>query len=79
MAQNLALQRGSEIRDHYVLVVDLQESAWDWSRGEPPESSPDYYMRFAKTFSRVGGALRYLSADNGDFLLALWRELSKGE
>ncbi len=71
MAQNLALQRGAPIRDHFIVVVDLAESRWDWSQGEPPESSPDYYIRFCKSFSRMGGELRYASADNRDFLLAL--------
>ncbi len=71
MAQNLALQRGEPIRNHFITVVDLAESRWDWSKGEPPESSPDYYIRFCKSFSRMGGELRYASADNRDFLLAL--------
>ena len=71
MAQNLALQRGEPIRSHFISVVDLAESRWDWSKGEPPESSPDYYIRFCKSFSRMGGELRYASADNRDFLLAL--------
>ncbi len=71
MAQNLALQHGQRIHDHFICVVDLAESRWDWSRGEPPASSPDYYLRFCKTFSRMGGEMRYLSADNRDFLLHL--------
>ncbi|MFC1544761.1 hypothetical protein ACFL4X_01205 [Gemmatimonadota bacterium] len=79
MAQNLALQRGEKIEDHYIMVVDLASSTWDWSRGEPPESSPDYYLRFNKSFSRMGGTLRYLCADNREFLLALECELSNRE
>ena len=75
MAQNLALQGGGAIRDHYLAVVDLQPGTWDWSAGEPPESRPEYYMRFNKTFSRCGGVLRYAAADNRDFLLALWQAL----
>jgi hypothetical protein len=75
MAQNIALQQGRSIRNHYLLISDLAESHWDWSRGEPPDSSPDYYLRYNKSFSRMGGVMRYLSADNRDFLLALRREL----
>ena len=75
MAQNLAIQRGQHIEDHYIAVVDLASSTWDWSRGEPPEEDPAYYLRFNKTFSRMGGTLRYVQADNRDFLLALTREL----
>lgn len=75
MAQNLALQRGESIDDHFILVNDLAESRWDWSQGEPPEDNPDYYLRYNKSFSRMGGTLRYLQADNRDFLLTLSRFL----
>jgi hypothetical protein len=71
MAQNLAIQRGEHLDDHLMVVVDLQESHWDWTQGEPPESNPDYYLRYNKSFSRMGGQLRYLTADNRDFLLTL--------
>jgi hypothetical protein len=75
MAQNVAMQQGTPIDDYYILVVDLAESRWDWAAGEPPESSPEYYMRYNKSFSRMGGTMRYLSADNRDFLLHLHRGL----
>jgi hypothetical protein len=71
MAQNLALQHGQSIKSHYILVVDLADSRWDWSQGEPPEDNPDYYLRYTKSFSRMGGTMRYVTADNRDFLLAL--------
>ncbi|MFT5127170.1 MAG: hypothetical protein ACI8W8_000771 [Rhodothermales bacterium] len=76
MAQNLALQSGEPLRNHKMLVVDLARSEWDWSKGEPPESDPAYYLRYCKSFSRMGGEMQYLSADNRDFLLALRRELA---
>ncbi len=75
MAQNLSRQRGESIDDHYIFVVDLAKSHWDWTKGEPPEDNPDYYLRFNKSFNRMGGRCRYLQADNRDFLLALSREL----
>jgi len=75
LAQNLALQRGTHIDKHFVLVNDLAECNWDWSQGEPPEEDPAYYLRYNKTFSRMGGAMRYLQADNRDFLLNLVRAL----
>ena len=75
MAQNLHLQRGEHIDDHLIVVVDLQESHWDWTQGEPPMDNPDYYLRYNKTFNRMGGQMRYLTADNRDFLLALVRGL----
>ena len=71
MAQNLAIQQGRRVENHFILVVDLQKSVWDWSQGEPPETNPDYYLRYNKSFSRMGGTLRYLSLDNRDFLLHL--------
>ncbi len=71
MAQNLALQAGGKLDKHFILVVDLAPSRWDWSKGEPPMESPEYYLRYCKSFSRMGGTMRYLSADNRDFLLAL--------
>jgi hypothetical protein len=75
MAQNLARQAGKRISGHTIFVVDLAPANWNWSRGEPPESQAAYYQRYNKTFARMGGALRYLSADNRDFLLALWQKL----
>jgi hypothetical protein len=71
MAQNLAVQAGRRLEKHFILVVDLAPSRWDWSKGEPPMDSPEYYLRYCKSFSRMGGTMRYLSADNRDFLLAL--------
>lgn len=77
MAQNLALQHDAPITNHFLLVVDLNKSRWDWTRGEPPEDNPDYYLRYNKTFSRMGGTMRYLSADNRDFSLALLHALEE--
>lgn len=72
MSQNLALQKGSPIDRHFIAVVDLAESSWDWQKnGEPPKDNPAYYLRYCKTFSRMGGQMRYLCADNRDFLLTL--------
>ncbi len=76
MAQNLAIQNGGLIDNHFILVNDLAESNWDWTRGEPPEENPAYYLRYNKTFSRMGGRMQYLGADNRDFLLALSRQLT---
>ena len=77
MAQNLALQEGRRVTGHFIVVVDLAESRWDWSRGEPPQDSPDYYLRFCKTFNRMGGELRYVSADNRTFLPHLLHSLKQ--
>ncbi|NOY79273.1 MAG: hypothetical protein GXO76_15580 [Calditrichaeota bacterium] len=77
MAQNLHLQAGSRIEHHYMLIVDLAKNDWDWSRGEPPQDTAAYYLRYLKTFSRMGGTMRYLTADNRDFFLALLHELER--
>ena len=76
MARNLAEQERRNIENFSIVVVDLAESGWDWQKeGEPPPDNPAYYVRYLKTFSRMGGTLRYLQADNRDFLLALCRSL----
>jgi hypothetical protein len=76
MAQNLELQKGRKVANHHMVIVDLAESSWDWkSKGDPPADNPAYYLRYCKTFSRMGGTMRYVSADNRDFLLTLLRKL----
>ncbi len=77
MSQNIALQHGKSITNHFIVVVDLQESNWDWSQGEPPMDRPEYYLRFNKSFARMGGTFHYLTMDNRDFLLHLVHELKK--
>ncbi len=76
MSQNLALQSGQGIDRHFIAVVDLARVGWDWQKnGEPPMDHPAYYLRYCKTFSRMGGVMRYACADNRDFLLTLMRQL----
>jgi hypothetical protein len=43
----------------------------------PPADDPDYYLRYCKTFYRMGGEMNFLKADNRDFLLALYQILSR--
>jgi hypothetical protein len=76
---NLRLQQGREIvRNHTIYVVDLQDGGnWDWTKGEPPKDNPAYYLRFCKSFSRMGGAMHYLQCDNVLFLHALCHQLSR--
>jgi hypothetical protein len=78
MSQNIEIQNGSHIDNHYMLIVDLAESDWDWAKnGEPPMDNPAYYLRYCKTFNRMGGEMHYLTADNRDFLLAIYQNLSE--
>jgi hypothetical protein len=74
---NLRLQAGRPIvSGHNFYVVDLQDGGrWDWTRGEPPKDNPAYYLRFCKSYARMGGAMRYLQIDNVAFLQLLLREL----
>jgi len=74
---NLRLQTGRPIvRDHTIYVVDLQDGGnWDWTKGEPPKDNPAYYLRFCKSFSRMGGAMHYVQCDNVSFLHHLFHEL----
>lgn len=78
MSQNIELQQGRKITKNHMVVVDLAESTWDWQKdGDPPANSPAYYLRFCKSFSRMGGTMRYVSADNRDFLLTLLQKLEE--
>ena len=74
---NLRLQTKKPIvHDHTMFVVDIQDGGnWDWSKGEPPKDNPAYYLRFCKSFARMGGAMNYLQCDNAVFLCHLLREL----
>jgi hypothetical protein len=77
MARNIASQEERKIENFTIAVVDLAESTWDWQEnGEPPETHPDYYLRFYKTFHRMGGDLNYIQGDNRQFFLLLLDHLS---
>ena len=78
MCQNIMIQKQKHIDNHFILVVDLAKAEWDWEKyGEPPLDNPAYYLRYCKTFNRMGGEMHYLTADNRDFLLALYQELKE--
>ncbi len=74
---NLRLQENRAIvQRHTIYVVDIQDGGnWDWSTGEPPHDNPAYYLRFCKSFSRMGGTMHYLQADNIAFLHNLYAML----
>jgi hypothetical protein len=76
MARNAAGGKDA-IRNCAVHVVDLQPASWDWAAGEPPADNPAYYLRFMKTFNRMGCKADYISADNRDFFVSLYRSLAK--
>lgn len=77
MCQNLEIQSGRHIDNHFMLIVDLAANEWDWNRkGEPPMDNPAYYLRYCKTFNRMGGEMHYLQADNRDFLTELYHVLN---
>ena len=74
---NLRLQDNRAIvHGHTIYVVDIQDGGnWDWTKGEPPKDNPAYYLRFCKSFSRMGGAMHYLQCDNVAFLHHLYHLL----
>lgn len=78
MSQNVRIQEGRRMTNHKIVVVDLAESKWDWMKnGEPPETRPEYYLRYCKSFSRAKAkTMYYVSADNRDFFLTLYRILN---
>ena len=75
---NLRLQAGRPVvHDHTIYVVDIQDGGnWDWSRGEPPRDNPAYYLRFCKSYARMGGEMKYVQCDNVVFLANLLHELA---
>jgi hypothetical protein len=75
MARNVLRQEGRTLDDFSIVVNDLAPVNWDWSKGEPPVDSPAYYVRFLKTFHRMGGRLRYVGLDNRVFLQNLYASL----
>lgn len=75
MARNVSIPQGNYLTNCQISVVDLQEESWDWNRGEPPMDNPAYYLRFMKTFNRMGCPVSYTCADNRDFLVCLYNEL----
>jgi len=79
VVNNLRLQAGRPtVHDHTLYVVDLQEGGnWDWSQGEPPKDNPAYYLRFCKSYARMGGVMRYVQCDNVAFLHHLLNRLSR--
>ncbi len=76
MARNIAIQKGKTIEDFMIVVNDIQEGKWDWSKGEPPKDNPAYYLRFCKTFNRMGAReLHYIQVDNRNFILSLYQSI----
>lgn len=75
---NLRLQAGlGALSGHSIFVVDLQDGGgWDWTQGEPPKTNAAYYLRFCKSFSRMGAPMHYLQCDNVAFIHHLWRGLA---
>jgi len=76
---NLRIQEQRRIvHDHTIYVVDLQDGGnWDWTKGEPPKDNPAYYLRFCKSYSRMGGQMHYLQSDNVAFIHHLLHQLRK--
>ncbi len=76
---NLRLQDGRPIvAGHSIYIVDLQDGGgWDWTIGEPPKTNPAYYLRFCKSYARMGGAMHYVQCDNAAFIQNLHRQLAR--
>jgi len=75
MARNIAVQGNKSLKNFNIIVNDIQEGEWDWSKGEPSKDNPAYYLRFMKTFARTGGNSQYLCMDNREFLHNLYHLL----
>lgn len=79
VANNIRQQNSQPfISDHYIGIVDIQPGGdWDWTAGEPPKDHPAYYLRFCKSFHRMGGTVDYLCGDNCLVLSSLIHLLRK--
>lgn len=79
VANNLLLQEcGRVVSGHMIAVVDIADGGgWDWSKGEPPMDNPAYYLRFCKSYVRMGGDMRYIQMDNRLFLQGLYHRLRR--
>ena len=77
IANNLRRQDGRDPLQPFILVNDLAAVDWDWSQGEPPPDDPAYYLRFCKSFSRMGGQMAYAHGDNRILLHNLLHALRK--
>ena len=75
MSRNIALQEHRTLENYQIVVNDIQPGSWDWSQGEPPKEHPAYYLRFCKSFSRMGGDFLYLELDNKAFIQHLYHRL----
>ena len=78
---NVRFQRGEKaVQGHQIYVVDLQDGGgWDWAQGEPPKDNPAYYLRFCKSYSRMGGAMQYVCCDNVRFVHHLLHAIQSHE
>ncbi|MBL67768.1 MAG: hypothetical protein CMO66_04090 [Verrucomicrobiales bacterium] len=76
---NLRLQADLEIvSGHSIHVVDIQDGGgWDWTQGEPPKDNPAYYLRFCKSYDRMGGTMHYAQCDNIGFTHHLLNALNQ--
>jgi hypothetical protein len=74
---NIRLQQDRPVvSGHSIFVVDLQDGGnWDWTKGEPPKTNPAYYLRFCKSYSRMGGEMHYAQSDNLAFIHHLHHQL----
>lgn len=78
MSQNVHIHgKGKAMTEHKIVVVDLAPSRWDWMHdGEPPETRPEYYLRYCKSFSRAKArSMYYICKDNREFFSLLREEL----
>lgn len=56
---------------------ETRSNCFSVGRISSPINNPDYYLRYNKSFNRMGGQMRYVTADNRGFLLALVRGLER--
>lgn len=76
-ALSMARNVNKNLNKYSIYINDIQPGNWDWNKGEPPKNNPAYYLRFMKTFARMGGKFEYIEMDNRAFLHNLYYLLDK--
>jgi len=77
MAKNSEKTQGRELDNYRIVVNDIQPGTWDWRQGDPPKDNPAYYLRFCKSFARMGDDFTYLCLDNRAFIHNLYKILKE--
>jgi hypothetical protein len=64
MSQNLLIQQGRHMDDHFIVVVDIQDPTGTGPRASPPWTTPTI-PPLQQELQPQGGQMRYVTATTG--------------